>query len=646
MIIVYDIETFSNCFTYIGMDVDTKEMDIFVIGDDSLGSDLDAFQIYLRNLKDKKVGMVGFNNVFFDWPIVRAIMNDEVHTAQQIYALAQQIISEEKRSYVPQEIAQLDLYLLNHYDNKSRSTSLKALEVSCGWDNVMDMPLDHTSKIDKINLENVIAYNKNDVEFTAYFFELCNDKVELRKRIGKKYNLKVLNKSDVVIGESIFLKYLSEAMRIPVRQLAEIRGKRADVPLKQIILSNVKFETPRFNKLLTLMKETTSSSTFLKKFVEGLDTGITTNDLLDKFRDNNIRVQRIAQQKKSFSFSVNFGGMRLDYGVGGIHGCVPPGVYTSSKTYKILDIDVKSYYPNLFIQNRLHPRQMKQDVFVKVYSDIFQERVKAQQEGDKLTSDALKLALNGMFGKTGSDVSCFYDPFVFYGITVNGQLFISMLVERLVNAGAELLQVNTDGVTVSVPRKQENEILDICKRWEAETKLQLEYADYSKMIIRDVNNYIAVGENGKIKEKGAFETKKDWHKDNSYMVVPLAVREYFVNGTPVSETLRKHENILDFCGRYKATKGWHSEFVYLDGDREKRLDFGKIYRFIPVNKGGVSLKINKDGREHQLCEGYQTYPFNKKDAFDMSNLNYGFFENECRKLIELIQPNQLSLFTY
>jgi hypothetical protein len=166
------------------------------------------------------------------------------------------------------------------------------------------------------------------------------------------------------------------------------------------------------------------------------------------------------------------------------------------------------------------------------------------------------------------------------------------------------------------------------------------------MIIRDVNNYIAVGENGKIKEKGAFETKKDWHKDNSYMVVPLAVREYFVNGTPVSETLRKHENILDFCGRYKATKGWHSEFVYLDGDREKRLNFGKIYRFIPVIKGGVSLKINKDGREHQLCEGYQTYPFNKKDAFNMANLNYGFFENECRKLIELIKPNQLSLFTY
>jgi len=643
MKIVYDIETFKNCFTYTGLNIDTKEMDIFVIGEGNLGSDLESFRTYLKNLEEKKAGMIGFNNIHFDWPIVRAIMLEELSTATQIYACAQEIISQEKRTYIPQEITQLDLYLLNHYDNKSRSTSLKALQVSCGWDNVMDMPFDHTTLIDQINLEKVIGYNKNDVEFTAYFYDLCHDKVELRKKIGKKYNLKVLNKSDVVIGESIFLKYLSQAMQIPIRQLTEIRGKRADVPLKKIILPNVKFESPQFNKLLTLMNETTSSSTFLKKFVEQLDTRKTTNELLEKFEDNNIRVQRIAQQKKSFSFSVRFGGMRLDYGVGGIHGCVTPGVYKSSKTYNILDIDVKSYYPNLFIQNKLHPRQMRQDVFVKVYSDIFQERVKAQGEKDQLTSDALKLALNGMFGKTGSDVSCFYDPFVFYAITVNGQLFISMLVERLVAAGAELLQVNTDGVTVSVPRKNQGQIIAICEKWEQETKLTLEYADYASMVIRDVNNYIAVREDGKIKEKGAFETKKDWHKDNSYMVVPLAVREYFVNGTPVAETLRKHDNILDFCGRYKATKGWHVEFVYLDGNEERRLDFGKIYRFLPVYRGGVSLKINKDGREHHLCEGYQTYPFNRKDEFDKSNLNYGFFENECRKLIELIQPKQLSL---
>lgn len=642
MIVVYDIETLRNCFTYVGYDVDSKEFDIFVIHDD-LGSDIDAFLIYLRDLKEKKAGMVGYNNLYFDWPVLYEIMEGRATTATDIYWVAQNIIHSEKRSYARELIPQLDLYLLNHYDNKSRSASLKSLQVSCGWNNVLDNPFNHTDMIDKVSLEKLIEYNKNDVEFTNYFYELCKEKVELRKRIGKKYKLKVLNSSDVVIGESIFLKYLSEAMNLPVRELTQIRGRRSDVPLGKIILPNVKFKSPEFNKLLKLMRETTSSSDFLKKFVQGLDTTSSTNELYERLKDNNIRLQKISQSKKSFSFSVRYGGIRIDYGVGGIHGCIEPGVYTSSKTYKILDIDVKSYYPNLFIQNNLHPRQFPRDVFVKVYSDIFQARVQAQLDKDQLTSDALKLALNGVFGKTGSDVSCFYDPFTFYAITVNGQLFLSMLVERLYAEGAEILQVNTDGVTVSVPRKKEEQILEICKKWEEETRLTLEYADYAKMIIRDVNNYIAVREDGKVKEKGVFETKKDWHKDNSYMIVPIAVREYFVNGTPIEETLRNHDNILDFCGRYKASPGWHVEFVYLDGDQQKRLDFGKIYRFIPVNKGGTSWKINKDGREHQLLEGCQTIPYNKEGKFDRQNLNLRFFENECQKLIQTIKPLQMNL---
>ena len=127
------------------------------------------------------------------------------------------------------------------------------------------------------------------------------------------------------------------------------------------------------------------------------------------------------------------------------------------------------------------------------------------------------------------------------------------------------------------------------------------------------------------------------------MVVPKAVLEYFVNGTPVMEFFKKHDNILDFCGRYKATKGWHVEYIYLDGNTEKRLDFGKIYRYIPVIKGGVSMKINKDGREHHLCEGYQTIPYNTREIFDINNLNLKFFENECNKLIETIQPLQMTL---
>lgn len=638
MIKVYDIETFANCFTYTDYNPSTKEINVFVIS--SFRDDSVEFKKYLDSIKS--CGMVGFNNLHFDWPVTNFIYNLLQPTAEKIYAYAQSIITEEKKEYVKVWIKQLDLYLLNHYDNKARSTSLKALEVSCKWNNVMDMPLHHTTQIDEHLLQQVLEYNLNDVLFTAKFYEMCSDKIKLRKEIKKKYKLDVINKSDVVIGESIFLKYLSDAMDTPIKELKQIRGKRTDVPIKDIIFPYVSFRSKELNGILNLMSETQTSASYLANFVKSIDTRKSTNELYDKLKANNIDVKKTAQQKKSFSFTTHYGGLRLDYGVGGIHGCAPAGIYTSTDENDILDIDVKSYYPNLFIQNRLHPRQMDQDTFVQVYSDIFEQRVLAQKDGDKLTADALKLSLNGLFGKTGSDVSCFYDPTVFYAVTVNGQLLISMLLESLYTTGCEVIQVNTDGVTIKHRKSKKAEILSICKEWEDKTKLTLEYANYTKMIIRDVNNYIAVGD--KVKEKGCFETKKDWHKDNSFMVVPLAVRNYFVDNTPIEYTLSKHKDILDFCGRYKASRGWHAEYVSLKDNKENREDYGKIYRFIPVKKGGTSLKINKDGRVHNLLDGYQTIPYNRIGKINKRDVDFLFFINECQKLIDTIQPSQMTLF--
>ena len=641
MIKVYDIETFSNCFTYTDVDAETNEVVTFVISD--FKDESTELKLYLDSLEINKSGMVGYNNLHFDWPVLNYIRNNKV-TGESIYRFAQTLIGTDKREYVKETIKQLDLFLLNHYDNKARSTSLKSLEVALHWHDVMDMPFSHTTKITPSLLDDVLKYNLNDVLFTKNFYDKCSDKIELRKKITKQYKIDVINKSDVVIGERIFLKYLADAMDITVSELSKIRGKRKDVPLKDIIFKYINFRDPKLQKLLETMKNTVSSSKYLEKFIESLNTRQDTNTLIAHFKDNNIDIQKTAQQRKSFSFQTQFGGLMLYYGVGGIHGCISPGVYKSSSSHQILDIDVKSYYPNLFIKNNLHPRQMDQSTFVEVYSNIFNQRVEAQKKGDKLTSDALKLALNGVFGKTGSDVSCFYDPTVFYSITVNGQLLISMLVESLVESGAELLQVNTDGVTVKIPREKRGQIIDICEKWEQETKLTLEYADYASMIIRDVNNYIAVSEEGKIKEKGAFETKKDWHKDNSFMIVPIAVREYFVNGTPIEETLNNHKNIFDFCGRYKAGKGWHVEYVYLKNNKETRENYGRTYRFLPVKQGGVSLKLNQDGRQHQLLDGYQTMPFNTVKSVKKKDLNFSFYQAECLKLIQTIIPLQQNLF--
>ena len=511
---------------------------------------------------------------------------------------------------------------------------------------------------------------------------MCKEKIELRKKISKKYKLKVMNKSDVIIGESIFLKYLSDTMDMPVAQLKEIRGKRTDVALKKIIFPYVSFVEPGFQKLMRLMQETVSSSQFLRNFVENMDTRLSTNELFDKFRDNNIRVQRIAQQKKSFSFSVQYNNIQIDYGVGGIHGCVKPGVYQSNFTHGILDIDVKSYYPNLFIQNRLHPKQMDQDTFIKVYSDIFQERVKAQKEGDKLTSDALKLALNGLFGKTGSDVSCFYDPNVFFAVTVNGQLLLTMLVERLVRQGASLLQVNTDGVTILYSYLLQDDIIKICKEWEVLTNLQLETVKYDKMIIGDVNNYIAVFKekevdketyesmkkktphfvyrenNGKYyvkttKCKGRFEfSDLPLHKNKSALIVPKAIYYFFIHNVAPEIFIQQNRNIFDYCIGVKRKGDWiFMETCFIKGVRHDR-ELQGVVRYYVSNKGCKLIKVNKaDGRETRLEAGkwlqtefnlYEIKPWDNYDVNDEYYLERVY--KEIENISKLKEKSQLSLF--
>jgi len=218
-----------------------------------------------------------------------------------------------------------------------------------------------------------------------------------------------------------------------------------------------------------------------------------------------------------------------------------------------------------------------------------------------------------------------------------------MLMIRVPNL--KMLQINTDGLTVTIPNEHKYLYWNICQEWEAQTNLILEYVAYSKMIIRDVNNYIAESVDGKVKEKGVFETKKDWHKDNSFMVVPLAVRNYFIKGTPVIDTLTAHKNIYDFCGRYKASPGWRAVHVELDREKmiENTIEFGKILRFLPVKKGGYSLKRNVDGREHYLLSGFPTIPFNIKCEVKKKELNYEYFVAQCMDLIQTVKPLQMTL---
>ena len=282
------------------------------------------------------------------------------------------------------------------------------------------------------------------------------------------------------------------------------------------------------------------------------------------------------------------------------------------------------------------------------------EKKKPKKEQNKVIVDGYKLAANATYGKTMDQYSWMYDPKVTFTVTINGQLMLAMLVERL-SAISTIIQANTDGVTVKLHRSAIDEYYRICKEWEALTKLELEYVEYKSFFIRDVNNYISVTTKDDVKYKGTFEYKNiPLHKNSSASIVPMAVSQYLIHGIPVEETITKHTDIFDFCIGVRAKsnswyelKGVKSRYIH---DRK----LSKTVRFFISTNGSVMMKHYSDGKvahvNAPLRSGnkfkYRLVTiFNHYYDSDDYNIDYSYYIYECKKLIQSVSvSSELTLF--
>jgi hypothetical protein len=628
---VYDIETLKSCFTYTAINVDTEEIVQYVLHKDK--SDWDEFINHLKQCK----GQIGFNNLNFDYPIIHYILKTidgsykRRSTIKYIYEEAQRVIELQnaksfykfasiKESEVL--IHQLDLFKIWHYNNAARSTSLKALEISMNYPNVMEMPISHTREdITLEEIPSILEYNLNDVLATYEFYKKSLPKIELRKSLIQQFDIPCINWSDSKIGEQLILKLYCDKIGANYWDIKKLRTHRAKIALNGVILPYIKFESKEFTNLL-----------------------------------NYFKFKEITETKGSIEQSVIYKGFKYDYGTGGIHGCIKSGVYESNDEYVIIDADVASLYPSLAITNNFFIEHLGQE-FVDIYQEIINLRLKAKKEGNMVLSDGFKLAANSVYGKSNDINSFLYDPQFTMAITLNGQLLLSLLAEELVDSCdsfIQILQINTDGITVKLHKDLIDQYYDVCKGWEQDTKLTLEYVEYSKMIIGDVNNYLAVTTKGKIKNKGRFEVDKvvgsepAYHKDNSFRIIPLALQEYFVNNIPIEQTIRNHTNIYDFCGRQKFTKDSYGQIHYLDLFINKEIveKQQKNVRYYISNKGANFIKYYSKGTSEVINSGYQVTIFNNyvEKPFEDYNINYKYYIKEAQKEINNIQKTQLKLF--
>jgi len=629
---VMDYETLVNCFVGVFKHYKTEETKVFAICKQR--NDFSKFLEFLKENTENKEWHISYNGLAFDAQITHYIIKhykewdlmEGEDIAGEIYSYAQKCI-EKAHNHEFQEfpewhmcIKQIDVFKLNHWDNMAKRSSLKWIEYTMDWNNILDMPIHHDTEINtQDQLDLVIEYCINDVEATKEVFNRCKPLIALRKNLTEKYNINLFSASEPRISKEIFAYYLSKELDMPRYEVKKLRTFRNVIKVKDLILDYIKFDTPEFKTLL------------------------------EKFKTVEINPN---YTKGGFKSSVIYKGVKTDFGLGGAHGATKPGVYESDTERVIMSSDVTSFYPNLAIVNKYAPAHIPKEKFCELYQWFFDERKKIPKSDPM--NYVYKIILNSTYGLSNDKNSFLYDPQFTMFITINGQLTLMMLYEMIMTKipGAVALMQNTDGVETIIPREHIDAYMEVCKEWEQITGLNLEHDQYSKLVLADVNNYIAVDTNGKAKCKGRFEFEGlALHKNKSKLIIPKALYAYFVDGTLPEYTIKHNRNILDYCIGAKSKGAWRQHAVYVKDGVAKQDQLQKINRYYISNKGCKIVKINKsDKREIQLESGQWVQTVmnkieNKKwSDYDINEKYYlNAIEKEINNIIG-VKSDQLLLF--
>jgi hypothetical protein len=622
---IFDLETL-DVFTATYLDRDSDETRVFVID-----NELDDRELMFEFLDNEVAGLVGFNSINFDAQILEYMYRNPDCTAGDIRRYAQIITSDNDRmNDVPEwrlRHKHLDLYRIHHFDNKNKRTGLKWCEFSMDLENIEDMPSDGEGE----NwLQMILSYNLNDVIATKELYKRTISMIELRKQLTKMYGINLINASDSKIGSELTLKLYCQKTGKNIKDVRSMRTYRKSIKIGDIIFPYVKFNSDIFNLVL-----------------------------------NHFKNLEIKDTKSGSEFSVNYKDFQFDYGSGGIHGSISNSIVESDKEYVIIDADVSSLYPSIAIVNGLYPRHLGRE-FVDIYNqEIVVPRLIAKKEGNKVLADGFKLAANSVYGKSNDVYSWLYDPQYTMATTINGQLLLTMLAEMLMEIDdSKLIQINTDGLTMRIPRDKGTQYFDICEKWMKITNLELEYVKYSKMIIFDVNNYLAFYIDGKYKAKGRCEFENiPLHKNKSFAIIPRAFYEYHKNNIEPVEFITNHNNIYDFCAGVKSKRSdkrggnWYQLHWIENGDyKTKKLS--KTVRYYVSNKGATLIKHSEDGSQShveapvrkgtRILKDWKVTYFNKSvkhNDFSKYDIDYTYYISKVNEWItDIKDKKQLSLF--
>ncbi|GAB2553590.1 hypothetical protein [Gracilibacillus alcaliphilus] len=272
---------------------------------------------------------------------------------------------------------------------------------------------------------------------------------------------------------------------------------------------------------------------------------------------------------------------------GGLHGARNNYVGTGH----FLNIDVASYYPALMIEYGYLSRNVKDP---EKFREIRDTRLKYKAAKDKRQAP-LKIVINGTYGAMKDKYNGLYDPLMANNVCIGGMTLLLDLIEKL-EPHCDIIQSNTDGVLVKLRDPDDYHLIDdICWEWESRTRMELEFEEFSKVIQKDVNNYILVDREGNYKSKGAY-VKKLNPLDNDLPIVNEAVVNYFVKGTDPEETIFNCTELVKFQKIVKIS----SKYEYARYGLRRMNE--KVFRvFASVDKNDKELRKVKQGGDEKIA---------------------------------------------
>ena len=518
--LTYDIETYFNFTLFALRDIDDHDR-LYTFEIKGEHSTLDKKSVReLQKLLQNNI-IVTYNGLKFDEPVTAYALIGK--SAKDIFSVVQSLIVDGIPSWKLYRQFDLEKPIKNHIDimDVARgSASLKLYGARLGTKKLQDLPYEPESTLTKKEMKKLKKYCVNDLIVTEELYRYLETDLDLRTAMSEQYNMNFMSFKGAKIAEMILVHETGYKGKTPERPESIIYK-----PPKYI-----KFETPALKAIF---------NKFNKLEIEIAESG---NPVMPEFLKEEII----------------FDNLPYKLGLGGVHASISSTTILPKKDEIIVDIDYASLYPSLIIQNGFVPKHIGKK-YLEVYQGMYDKRNKELKPAMKKCEygsdeykeldnmqNTMKLVLNSSFGQTGQRFSKLYDPSSMLHTTITGQLTLMMVIEKLYLAGFHTFYANTDGITLKCKKKDLPKVQKITTDFDKVTGLIMEYNFFKSSHIRDVNNFVNITDDGKIKSKGAYGGF-NLEKNPQTPIVFEAVGKYLLDDTPIKKTIDECTDVKQFC---------------------------------------------------------------------------------------------------